>query len=192
VAESLMHVSYVDQPNVLIKYRNPSLVLIAGVPGAGKTTLIERAIPDNAFLLSADAYRGRQQVLAGYPWDAYIKDAIPEARRKFMNDLRVLLDHRVTTFCDASYLTEHSQRDMYEYAAWFGIPTYLLVVTATLQECLSGVSNRERTVPRDKVASFYDSYLYMRDQIERQTWSVDLYSTTFITRRASESVCFEV
>jgi predicted kinase len=177
-----------------ILFQDPCLVMIAGVPGAGKTTLIERAIPENAFLLAADDYRGRVQRSMGHPWDAYVKEAIPVARQRFMNDLVLLLNHGVPVFLDASYLSEHSQLEMCSFASNRKISSYLVVVTATLQECQEGVLNRERTVPKEHVGKFHEDYLEMRSRIEANDWSPGklLRHTFFVTREASQTLCFEL
>lgn len=187
-----LNVTKIDSPNVLVKFPRPVMVMVAGVPGAGKTTLMRRALPGNAFLMSADDYRGRVQWERGQAWEGYDPMAIPMARANFIRDANILASHKVNLFLDASYLTAHSQREMCEIALANGLYPELILVTATLSECLEGVENRDRTVPKELVEKFYGEFLHLQEALERHTWHVPLKSVLVISRRASNSVRFEI
>jgi len=162
-----MPVQFFDKPEVLLTYKKPCVVMVGGVPGSGKTTLLNRALPDDAFLLSADDYRGRVQERMGKPYDAHVDDAIPAARREFLADLHKLLVYKVPVFIDAAYLTTHSQTEISTIASEHLIRSHVIMVEATLDECLEGVRDRPRPVPEHIVRSYYRQWIYMRMLLEQ-------------------------
>lgn len=140
-------------------YPSPSIVLVGGVPGSGKSTLLSKAWYSNsAFLFSADDIRGRVQEAHGFNAHDWIPSCIPEARKQFFSELEENVARGRNLIVEAAYLSSKSQKEMIKWAKDNNYACHLLLVQATLEECLYGVEDRERTVPTDVVLHYWSQW----------------------------------
>lgn len=131
-----------------------SLVMLAGVPGSGKSTLSARCAPD-VRLLEADRYRGAVQVERGLPEHAYHPECVPEARTRFLADLHTHLSAGDSTIVEAALLSDRSRQELIDLGAEYGRPVHLVLVHATWEQCLEGVQCRSRSVPVERLKEFW-------------------------------------
>lgn len=146
-----------------------SLVLVAGVPGSGKSHLLSNTKFTSrlgVFTLSADDVRGDVQEFYGFDHDDYIEECIEEAREDFFNELHEAWSASENIVVEAAYLTRHSRTEMVSWAQARNYTTHLILVTATWEECVRGVSERGRSVPLDVLSSYWSNYEMFLAQLE--------------------------
>lgn len=165
-------------------YPPKSVVLVGGVPGSGKSTLLEQVVlrPSGVRVISADDVRGVVQERHGLPYDDFSKAHIDEARGDFFNHLAIASGWSRNILCEAAYLSEKSQSEMVQWGQQHGYSVHLLVVGASLEECLVGVLERSRPVPADVVRNYYTDFIYLQARLNARKIPRGLQSATIIDR----------
>ncbi len=106
---------------VLLQLRDPSLVVLIGAAGAGKSTLAARLFsPDQ--VLSSDAFRG---AVSGDPGDQRVTRA---AFSILHRELAKRLAARRTAVVDATNVTAHARRGLVQRATAAGVPAVAIVL----------------------------------------------------------------
>ena len=129
-----------------LRIEDPSLVVLVGAAGAGKSTLAARLFPPSA-VLSSDTFRG---IVAGDETDQ-------RATRAAFSILHRELARRLaagrTTVVDATNVTAFARRALVRRAATAGVPAVAIVLD--LEPALVAARNAlrdGRVVPQEAVA----------------------------------------
>jgi len=104
-----------------IDIEDPSLVVLIGAAGAGKSTFAERHFADEE-ILSSDRYR---RLVSG---DEANQAATRAAFTRLHRDLETRLANRLLTVVDATSVQAHARRALLARAAAAGVPTIAIVL----------------------------------------------------------------
>lgn len=135
------------------------LYVLSAPPGAGKSTWIRRQVPDS-FVLSTDELR--VQAL-GSEWavdaDGSRVEHIPSeasgaAFEMLQTLLRARLGQRLTTFVDATSLTDAERSSFAALAREFRVPFKVLIFDVSVKDCIERNATRARRVPVNVVRDF--------------------------------------
>lgn len=174
---------------MILRYGTPSLVMLGGVPGAGKSTFLDRFdLGFDVEVVRADDCRGRVQVLRGLPFHAYDEDSIPEARRDFFRALDYAVMYNKNIIAEASYLTPHSRNEIIRYADSVGYLPHLLLITAPLGAVRDAQKNRLRSVPDDVLVRHWENYERLADELEDSQLDIGLATATMLDRSEAECI----
>jgi predicted kinase len=109
-----------------------TLVMMCGVPGCGKTTLINRitAFQPSYVVLSTDDYIEKKAQLDGKTYDGIFKDTIKEAEKTLSATLTYAIENEKPIIWDQTNISVKTRKkklalipDNYEkMAIWFEIP----------------------------------------------------------------------
>ena len=130
---------------VVVQVPDPSLVVLVGAAGSGKSTFAARHFaPDE--ILSSDAYRA---AISGSAADQSVSRAAFKALHAALG--RRLRDRRLTVV-DATNLTSAARAALVTRAAAAGIPAIAIVLDLPEQIVLArNAARRDRVVPEDVV-----------------------------------------
>jgi predicted kinase len=134
------------QPPLDIVIADPSVVVLVGAAGVGKSTFARRHFaPDE--ILSSDAFRA---LIAG---DEADQAATVAAFRALHRALERRLAAGLLTVVDATNVTANARRGILRRAAASGVPAVALVLDLPVDEVLARNAGRARVVPEDAVRS---------------------------------------
>lgn len=126
------------------------LILLVGIPGAGKTTLAKKLVAKGFHCLNADSIR---RELYG---DAAEQGDPQEVFSIFFQQLEEALGVGKDVVIDNTNLNTKQRRPILERADKFGYTdVQLWLLDVALDTCLERNRKRERTVPEDIVANMY-------------------------------------
>lgn len=123
-----------------IAYDMPSLVVLAGPSGAGKSVFAARLFPAS-MVVSSDQCR---EMLS----DDASNQAVSAQAFALVNYIareRLTLGYPVVI--DSTALVARDRANLLQVAAECGVPTHLLLITSTHDECFAGNRKRDRQVP---------------------------------------------
>lgn len=163
-------------------YQHPAIVLVGGVPGSGKSRLLEQINEPGAAIIAADEVRGDIQEAHGLSRHAYVESLIPEARNEFFNLLDDATLEEKSIFVEAAYLSPHSRGEMTDWAFEHGYDAHLILVHAPFNECMRGVAQRKRTVPPKVVRRYYEAWLKTEKEIAQGGLERGLKSIVLVGR----------
>lgn len=164
-------------------FPNPSVVLVGGVPGSGKSYLLDHVKTSRGtFVTSADHVRGKVQEAHGFSYDDYREDLIPEAREVFFTALDGAVDRGENIINEGTYLTEHSIAEMVAFAQKNSYSCSLLLVKASIGQCLGGVTRRERSMGLTDVLKYWRRFRRLEQQLLDGGLMRGLSGATIITR----------
>lgn len=126
------------------------LILLVGIPGAGKTTLASKLQGRGFHVLNADTIRHELYGNAAEQGDAKEVFAI------FFQQLEKALSEGLDIVIDNTNLNARQRKPILDAAAKFSYSDIQLWLLDTpLDVCLERNRNRERSVPEDIVANMY-------------------------------------
>ncbi|CAN5467296.1 hypothetical protein BH10CYA1_BH10CYA1_47100 [soil metagenome] len=126
------------------------LILLVGIPGAGKTTLAKKIMEKGFHCLSADPIR---QELYGNAAEQGDKE---EVFRIFFERLEAALAKELDIIVDNTNLNPRQRKPLIERAQKAGYTDIQLwLLDVPLDVCLKRNANRERVVPDDIVANMF-------------------------------------
>jgi protein phosphatase len=106
---------------VRLELPDPSLIVLVGAAGAGKSTLAARLVPPDA-ILSSDAFRG---MVAGDETDQRVTRA---AFSILHRELAKRMAARRTTIVDATNVTAFARRGLVRRASFAGVPAAAIIL----------------------------------------------------------------
>jgi predicted kinase len=187
------NVRWVDEtaPAGVLEFDAPALLMVAGVPGSGKSTMLSGCDLAGAALLEADAYRGRVQRQHGIDEHAFDQGSIPQARQLFLSDLHDHLAGGRDVIVDAALVRPHGRQELAELAVRYGHQLHMICVDATFEECVAGVNGRARawegTV--DLLAGYHQAWTDARSQLRDGGWlEPQIQSITVVARAVAPHV----
>lgn len=162
-----------------------SLVLVGGVPGSGKSTLmsaIDFKSGLGVFKISADDVRGAVQEENGHGFNDYVEECIDVARERFFDELHEAWSAAENIVIEAAYLSAHSREEMIWWALTRNYSVHLFLVTATWRECVEGVAKRDRVVPIDVLAAYWHQYKRWLPKLQAGNLDEGLSSVHILSR----------
>ena len=133
-----------------LELADPSLVVLVGAAGAGKSTLAARLVPPEA-ILSSDGFRG---VVSGDEGDQRVTRV---AFSILHRELSRRLANRRTTIVDATSVTAYARRGLVRRAAAAGVPAVAIVLALPRTLVLARNATRAgRIVPEAAVVQQLD------------------------------------
>jgi predicted kinase len=169
-----------------------SLIMVGGVPGSGKSHLLER-VRTHEFTckISADEIRGAIQARHGFDPEGYFPQFIEEARQEFFEELHHAWSAAESILVEAAYLSKHSRQEMIQWCDERNYTPHLLLVQATWEQCLAGVRARTRGVPEEKLRNYWRDYLSLEASLQAGKVDTGLASVLLVNRDDSiEEIVF--
>ncbi|MPZ49166.1 MAG: AAA family ATPase [Dehalococcoidia bacterium] len=149
------------------------LVMMAGLPGSGKSTVARRLAPEiDAVIIESDAARATLAATPSHNWaeNRRVWGAVYEAARRLLND-------GISVIIDGTNLTEADRRHAYELADSHKARLVLIGVTANEAVISARLAQREKEEQsRGGAKDWYDLYRRMRshqEPIQREHLSID-------------------
>lgn len=136
----------------------PSVILTVGPSGAGKSTFCASLATTPSEIISSDHLR---EVLSGDASNQQVNDKVFQMMYDIVS-LRSKYQQR--SILDATFLQRMSRKAYYGPVVC-GLPAYVVLVHATLEDCLKRQHMRDRKVPEYVVEKHYRQYLECREEI---------------------------
>ncbi len=142
-----------------------ALVLLSGLPGAGKSSLVRSAVEfrdlDQAWL-SMDKLR--LQLLGSFTelddegrcYEDIPQSANTEVFSILMTMVRARLKHGRTCIVDGVWATDVDRKAWADLATEYGVPFLVVIVDTSLDECLAGNADRVFRVPEFRIREIMD------------------------------------
>ena len=159
-----------------LRLPDPSLVVLVGAAGAGKSTFARRLFPADAILSSDDL----RAVVAGDPAD---QRATRAAFGILHRELARRMAARRTTVVDATNVLAHARRSLVARAAAEGVPAVAIVLDLEPDLVLARNATRDgRIVPVDVVRR----HLRELERSLRRGFDGEGFTAVHVLRTASE------
>lgn len=128
----------------------PKIILMVGVPGAGKTTLSQKIVAKGFHYMNADTIRHE---LYG---NALIQGSAEEVFRLFFERLEEVMKSGVNIIVDNTNLNPRERAPILERAKQFGYEdVQLWLLDVPLETCVERNKMREKEVPEEIVRNKY-------------------------------------
>jgi predicted kinase len=144
------------QPVSALNYPQGSLLVIAGAPAIGKTTLIERALPKDVAVLCPDLIRLRLQTEAGV--EGYDQSFWPQAFAELHARLDTELAGGRAVVVHATGIDRLQQQEFTSYSEKRGRSAHIIFLDATEELCAAGLSARENKIPPERMKMYLDNW----------------------------------
>jgi predicted kinase len=145
-----------SRPSAEFSYPPTSLLLVAGPPGVGKSTLIQRAVPEGTLVLVPDDIRLRLQVEAGV--EGYDPDFWPAAFQELETQLHEELLAGRPAVVHITGINRLQQRELAVVAGGLGRPCHIVFLDGDRALCDAGQSGRERQVPAEAMDAYLEQW----------------------------------
>jgi protein phosphatase len=144
-----------------LAFEKPSLIILSGPSGSGKSTWAERLFP-SSMIVSSDRCR---ELLVDDPSN----QSVTRQAFELVNYLvKARLELSQAVVVDSTALIRRDRESLVSLALEIGAPVHLIVLTATLDECLHAQHNRTRQVP-DKIVQKHYARLQDLERSIRKT-----------------------
>lgn len=139
-----------------------NLLIACGVPGAGKTTFLKKAVKNlkENYNLSVE-YVSRDEIrfsMLEESDDYFSKEK--EVYKEFCNRIQKAIDNKDVIIADATHITRKSREKLLKSLDLTGVNISCISFEPTLEWCLD--RNEERTgrayVPREVIKSMYEQF----------------------------------
>lgn len=169
---------------MILRYSSPSIIMLGGVPGVGKSTLLDNIELDfkRTEIVSADDCRGRVQVMHDEPYHAYVEERIPEAREDFFKALAYAEAFRKNVICEAAYLTAHSREEIIRWAQHNHYDVHLIVLYTSLEAIREAQNSRERRVPEDVLLRHWENWERLSGELDDSVLDSGLSTAIMLDR----------
>lgn len=137
---------------------DPSVILTVGPSGAGKSTFCKELATAPSEVISSDHLR---EILSG---DASNQQVSSQVFQMMYDIVSTRSKWRQRSILDATFLQKFSRKAYYGPVA-HGLPSYVVLVHAPLEECLRRQFMRDRQVPEEVVKKHYAQYEKCRADI---------------------------
>ena len=155
---------------------DPSLIVLVGAAGAGKSTLAARLVPPDA-ILSSDAFRG---LVAGDETD---QRATRAAFSILHRELAKRMAARRTTVADATNVTAFARRGLVRRASLAGVPAVAIILGLPRNLVLARNATRGgRIVPEEAVRRQLDDL----DRFLRRGLESEGFASVHVLRTAED------
>jgi len=135
-----------------------TVILTVGPSGAGKSTFCSALADTPSEIVSSDYLR---EVLSGDASNQMVNDKVFQMMYDIVSQ-RSKFHQR--SILDATFL-QRSSRKAYYGPVVCGLPAFVVLVHATLEDCLKRQHMRDRKVPEHVVEKHYRQYLECREEI---------------------------
>lgn len=171
---------YKENRMALINIPKQALVVFAGVPGAGKSTLCKKWLDQPQWQAVSTDY------LRGVVSDS---DSDQSASRDAFELLSFILDKRmrrgVGTVVDSTALTARARKSLLDVAAKYNRPTAIIVLNTSLDEALEGQKERViRPIPYEVTVRMHNNLAETLTAVGSESWD----SVHVITRSQSQDI----
>jgi predicted kinase len=181
-----------DQSVDRLVYPEGSLVVIGGLPGAGKSTLTRR-VRAGAVVVNPEEVASRLSGRQGHQ----VRAASPQVSAAMRKEITRALRQGKNVIVDAPALYPHLRAEYAVLAALEGRPAHMVLVNATPRQAQEGQASRGERIMRPSVMRRYarlraqlNSTLRHRpeDLVDRRGLSSRYRSVTVLTRPASAKI----
>ena len=139
-------------------YNAPSLVVLIGPPGAGKTTWMDQNLP-NAKRVDLEQIRREPNADRG----DIINDAIADTFASLRGGELVVFD--------STAIRAEFRARLRGVAAEVGVPVHAVVFDVKLEDLLAAQKSRQYPVPDDRVRELYDDFTSQLSDIYSEEWA---------------------
>lgn len=129
---------------MIIKIPSDALVVMMGPAGSGKSTFAAANFTKSEIVSSDDL---RHEITG----DATDQSANEDVFARFHACISERLKASKLTVADATNVTGHARKRLYDIAAKYTKPVVILMMTTTPEQCLQRNANRTRKVPEDVI-----------------------------------------
>jgi predicted kinase len=177
-SDSLTQCQYLQARSV-IKYPQPSLLVLAGPSGVGKSSFAERLLP-TADVLSSDRMRG---LISG---DESSMEVSGQAFALLHEVAARRLRAGRSVIIDSTALEVSARAQLIEVARTAGVSAHLLLLEGSRALCLEGQKWRDRTVPVEAVERHLALQQELVARIQSKRMAAEGFSTVLrVSRRES-------
>ncbi|MBB2487430.1 AAA family ATPase [Mitsuaria sp. WAJ17] len=150
-------------PSSMLTFNAGSLLVLSGLPGAGKTRLRQAAqgLPEGAWVSMDELRRqvlGTLNVLnGGRPQTQVRQEANDVVYHMAQAIVAERMRHGLSTVVDATNLTDADRQAWIEHAQAHGAEAVVLIVDTPLDECLRRMSGRTDWVPQSRILEMLEA-----------------------------------
>lgn len=147
----------------------PNLIILAGVPGSGKSTWAKGLLAQGKYaIVSTDTIRRNRY---GSLKAAHAADSNPEIFAEFERQIEDCLAHDIDVVADATYLTADSRRIARDIADRTSARTHLVLFTNVQQAVGQNAARDEDTcVPEDVMQTMMTKYYDTLAEITQESY----------------------
>lgn len=149
-----------------LRYPKGSLLVVAGAPAVGKTTLIERVLSKNIPVLCPDLIRLRRQAEAGV--SEYDPAFWPATFAELEASLDAGLKTGETMVVHATCLSRFQQRQFSQYAVAHEREAHIIFLDANSRLCADGLSTRDNQIPDEKMEMYLQDWDSLKQRLLSQ------------------------
>jgi predicted kinase len=154
-------------------YPESSLIVVAGPPGVGKTTLIERVIPEGVLILCPDEIRIRQQAEAGVVeydpsfWAPVFKELLARVQTELEAGRTVAVHVTGLTYRQQTQLTSLSEK--------YNREAHIIFLDGTRALCDQGLAGRDRKIAEADMDEYFVNWQEFRYRLLGEDDSEETY-----------------
>jgi predicted kinase len=155
------------RPPRTLSYPRCCLLVVAGTPASGKTTLIERTAPVDAHVVHPDDVRERLEAEAGV--EGYDPSFWRPAWLELQESMGASLDQGRPVILHSTCLQRWQQDQATDLARSHGCEAHVLFLDVSLATCLEGQARRERQVPEDVIEEHAARWTMLKEDLLKDT-----------------------
>jgi predicted kinase len=162
-----------------LRYPSAALLVVGGPSGAGKTTLVRRALAPGPAVLDPDDVRATVAARQGAEVDW------PEALAAHLDALRTELDAGRGVVVVTTALRHGHRIGLAREAARRGRPAHLVMLDADLETCRAGrAAQGDERIPEGLFLHLHREWMAMRRELEAGRLDVSAFASVRVLDRA--------